>query len=306
MKTANLHQLDWDDIRHFLEVVRSGSVTRAAERLGCNQSTVSRRIAALERRLSTNLFDRGNGSGWAITPTGERLSATAEQMAEQADTLQRQIISDATEIRGPVRLTLGDCSLQDLVMPAIKQFLEEYPGVNLELIATDEVLNLANREADVALRLTDEPPANVVGKRIATIRYQVYGTLRWLEEFQVGQRDLPCITWLGDGQTLPPWIRKNFPDTKRVYRVNNAALALGMARHGIGLVQIPCMMGDLTRGIHRIPVDYVEEGWGLWVLSHVDLRTTARVRMFRDCLVKELESRRDLLEGNLVSRSKVA
>ena len=296
-----MQTFDWDDVRHFLEVVRTGSTTQAAARLGVNQSTVSRRIAALERRLGTGLFDRSAGSGWIITPAGEGMVQAAEQMSQQAESIQRRILSDTKEVRGIIRFTIGDCTLEHMVMPSIKQFVEEYPGIRLELIASDEALNLAAREADVAVRSTNEPPANVVGKRITTIGYQVYGIHRWLDAFQAGEEDIPCITWIGDGESLPPWIRKNFPATNTVHRVNSGALALSMAKHGLGLVQLPCAMADPEPALLRIPVRFVEAGWGLWVLSHVDLRTTPRVRLFRDYMVKALMEKRGLLEGRIES-----
>ncbi len=292
-----MQMFDWDDVRHFLEVVRSGSTTKAADRLGVNQSTVSRRISALESQLGTGLFDRSAGSGWVITPAGERMVEAAEQMSAQADSIQRQILSDTTDVRGLIRFTIGDCCMQELVMPSIKQFVEEYPGVRLEMIASNENLNLAAREADVAIRLTEEPPANVVGKRITRLGYQVYGIPRWIEAIAEGEEDVPCITWIGDGKTLPPWIKRNFPNTSRVHRVNTASLALSSAKQGLGIVQLPCVMADPVQGLERVPVDFVEEGWGLWVLSHVDLRTTPRVRIFRDYIVKALNERRDGLEG---------
>ena len=294
-----MQKLDWDDVRHFLEVVRSGSTTRAAHRLGVNQSTVSRRVTALEQKLGTGLFDRSAGTGWVITPAGEGMVEAAEQMSQQAESIQRQILADISAVRGLIRFTIGDCTLQEMVMPSIKQFVEEYPSVRLELIGSNENLNLAAREADVAIRMTDEPPSNVVGKRIATMAYKVYGIKRWLDAFEAGDGDIPCITWIGDGESLPPWIRKNFPNTTTVHRTNSGSLALSMARQGLGIVQLPCVMTDPEPNMHRIPVEFVESGWGLWVLSHVDLRTTPRVRIFRDYMVNALMDQRHLLEGRI-------
>ena len=109
--------------------------------------------------------------------------------------------------------------------------------------------------------------------------------------------DVPCITWIGDGKTRPPWIEKSFPATRRVYRTSELGLMLRMVREGIGMAQMPSVLVEPDPLLRPIPARHVEPGWGLWVLSHVDLRTTARVRVFRDMLAEDLERIREHIEG---------
>lgn len=293
-----MHKLDWDGVHYFLEVVRAGSVSGAAQCLGVNQTTVSRRITALEVHLGKSLFVRA-GKRWLITSVGEHLIAAAESMAEDANTIERHVMADSQELSGLLRVTVADVCTQHLAMPALKAFTQQYPDVDLEIIATRDELNLAAREADVALRTTDEPPSNLVGKRIGRLAYAVYGTREILERVQNDPTggDVPCITWIGDGSTRPPWIEKSFPDTHRVYRTSELNLMLQMVNQGMGMAQMPCVFCEPDPLLHRIPARYIERGWGLWVLSHVDLRTTARVRIFRDFLVAELEKQKELIEG---------
>lgn len=295
-----MQSTDWNDLRYFLEVVRAGSVSQAAQRLGVNQTTVSRRITALEDYLGKKLFER-LGNGWVITPVGERLISSAENMAEEAHAIERHVMAESQELSGKLRVTVADVCTHFLVMPAILSFTRQYPDVDLEIIATRDLLDLAAREADVAFRSTDEPPANLVGKRITQLTYAIYGTREMLESGQADSDgdDIPCITWIGDGHTRPPWIEKSFPKTPRIYRTSELGLMVQMARQGIGIAQIPCVLGDSDPLLHRIPARFIEPGWGLWVLSHVDVRTTARVRIFKDILVAELEKRKDLIEGRL-------
>lgn len=299
-----MHKLDWDNIRFFLEVVRYGSVSRAADQLGVNQTTVSRRIAALEQHFGKKLFER-SASGFVVTPVAERLVASAKTMAEEASTIERHVMADSHELSGELRITVADICTQHLVMPALYAFTQQYPEVDLEIIATRDELDLTAREADVALRSTDEPPPNLVGKRITELAYAVYGTQDVLERVQANPDscETPGITWVGDGHTLPPWIEKSFPNTRHVYRTTELGVMLQMTRLGIGMAQMPCALCDPDPLLRRIPCRYVEPGWGLWVLSHVDLRTTARVRIFRDFLVEELEKQRDLIEGRMGAQS---
>ncbi len=294
--------MNWNDIRYFIEVVRAGSVTQASRRLGVNQTTVSRRITTLEDHLNKKLFDR-LANGWLITPVGERLLSAAENMAEEAQTIERHVLADSQDLTGKLRITVADVCTQYLVMPAIKIFTEKYPDVDLEIIATRDILDLAAREADIALRATDEPPPNLIGNRITQLAYAIYGTRETLEAIQKApdNHNVPCITWIGDGHTQPPWIEKNFPKARRVYRTSELGLMLQMMGQGLGIAQIPCVFGEPDPMLFRIPAKYVEPGWGLWVLSHVDLRTTARVRIFRDILVEVLEYQKSLIEGELTT-----
>lgn len=293
-----MHGIAWDDVRYFLEVVHSGSVTQAAVRLGVNHTTVSRRITTLEGRLGKSLFER-SGKGWIITPAAEQVVAFAESMAEEANNIERQILADSHELSGLLRVTAADHCIERLVMPTVRKFTQRYPEVNLEVVATANELDLAAREADVALRGTDEPPPNLVGKRIARIGFAVYATKELAEQVAMDPdaEDIPCITWAGDGHTRPAWIDKSFPRTQRIYRTTSASAMLGMAREGIGIARVACILGDPDPSLHRVAAKHVEPGPGLWVLSHVDLRTTARVRIFRDFLVDELERQKDLIEG---------
>lgn len=294
-----MQPMNWDDVQHFLEVVQSGSVSKASQRLGVNQTTVSRRISALESYLGKKLFER-LANGWVITPVGERLVVAAESMAEDAHAIERLVEADNQELSGKLRITVGGVLTQDLAMPVLQAFVEKYPDVELEIIATQDELNLAAREADIALRATDMPPANLVGKRVAQIGYAIYGTKKILAKIRSNafHDHVPCITWIGDGVTKAPWIEKNFPKTHRVYRTNELDIMIHMARHGMGIAQIPCLFGEREPLLQRYPVPFVEPGWGLWVLSHVDVRTTARVRIFRDLLVEALEKRIAAIEGN--------
>lgn len=289
-----MHELNWNDLRYFLEVVRSGNVNEAGCRLGVNQSTVSRRIANLENALGKALFDRA-AKGWVMTPVGEMIVKLAEEMEIQANNIHRKIESDSEEVSGLIKVTASDVCVKRFVFPVIREFKRDHPDVDFELITAEEVLNLAGREADIAIQAIIEPPPNVVGKRICRLAYYVYGHREFLKNFS--PETPPCITWIGDGVTLPAWIKKNFPKLKRAYRTNSSVAMFEMCREGLGLALLPCSLADEADDLVRVPVEHVDSGHDVWVLSHVDLRTTARVRIFRDRMVEFLANEIDLLEG---------
>lgn len=292
-----MHNIDWDDVRYFLEVVRSGTITQAATRLGVSHTTVSRRITSLEKQLDRHLFERSN-QGWVITPAAEQLVIFAQRMSEDVNSIERQILADNHELSGRLRVTAADHCMERLIMPTAHKFIQQYPKINLELIATADEVDLSTREADIALRGTNTPPPNLVGKYIARLGFAIYGTKKLMTkvESNPNAQDISCITWVGDGHSLPTWIEKNFPQTQRIYRATSGSTMLAMAREGLGIACIACVLGEPDEKLHRIASEYSETGPELWVLSHVDLRTTARVRIFRDFLVNELEAQKDLIE----------
>lgn len=293
-----MNKENWDDIRYFLAVTRAGSVADAAAELGVSHTTVSRRVQAFEKRLGVKLFDRLS-SGWAVTPVGEDILLQAESMEEQADTIHRQLQATSQELSGLLRVTTETTFMHYFLMPAIKTFSEHYPSIKMQLIVSDDLLNLARREADIAFRATDNPPPYLVGQRIAHVAYAIYGT-QTLYERCVKNRDskgISALAFLGDGHTPPPWVRESFPHASVSYRFNYLVGLFEAAKQGLGIAQIPCALGDPEPLLRRIPAKFVDPGWGLWVLSHVDLRTTARIRIFRDFMLAELGKQKDLLEG---------
>lgn len=293
-----MQHVDWNDIRYCLAVVREGSVTAAARKLGVNQTTVSRRITALEQQLNVTLFDRST-TGWLITPVGESILPYAEQMEEEALAIGRQAMADHQELSGQLRVTAADLCIRRILLPSIKAFSRQYPDISIDLISSDEVLDLAGHDADIAFRVTNEPPPNVVGKRIAEFAYAVYATDEVYRQYREGSPAVAGITWTGDGHSLPAWMQKGFPGMPVRYRTNSLNAAFDLVCQGHGLALLPCGLGDMEPTLRRVPCDHVEPGTGFWVLSHIDLRKTARIRIFRDFMLQAIEPYVPLLEGRM-------
>ncbi len=293
-----MQNLDWNDLSYCLAIVDEGSVTAAAKKLGVNHTTVSRRVTALETQLGAPLFDRSN-SGWLITPLGESILPEAMQMRESAQAISRMVTADRKELSGVIRVTTIDTFMQGAIGPALKDFTQQYPDIDIELILADEVLDLANHDADIAFRGTDSPPPNVVGTRLGQFATCVYCTPAIYEQFQKDPASVAAISWRGDGKTLPDWMINYFPGLRLRYRVSSMNILYDLTRQGFGIAQLPCGLGDASHRLMRLPDIPVGKGPGLWVLSHIDLRTTARIRIFRDFMIDALEKRMPLLEGKL-------
>lgn len=292
-----MQNIDWTDVHYCLAVIKQGSVTAAARALGVNHTTVSRRISALEATLEAPLFDRSN-AGWSITPVAESILPNLEQMQEAASAIERSVSADRKELSGTIRVTAIDIFIQRVIMPGLKAFTEQYPHINLELLASDETLNLSVHAADIAFRMTNEPPLDVVGKKIANLAYGVYTSRELWQKYEQGDRNIGAITWMLDGSTVPGWLPQSYPDMDVRYRSNSFNVIFDLIQQGHGFGELPCALGDSHPELVRVPASGTMEANGLWILSHIDLRTTARIRIFRDFMLDYLEPLIPELEGD--------
>jgi DNA-binding transcriptional LysR family regulator len=298
MNGANMHTMNWDDLRYCLAVAKEGSVTAAARKLAVNHTTVSRRITALEQELEAKLFDRST-SGWLVTPVGETILGSAEHMAEEVNSIRRLVHADRQELSGKLRVTAVDTCIERLLLKPLKDFARRYPDIEIELIASTEVIDLSVHDADIAFRTTNQPPPDVVGKHIADFAHAVYATHELYAQYLAEPRSVSAIVWnwMAAAAPAPAWITDNFPDMPMRYRVNSLNIACQLARQGMGFAQLPCALGDMAPELRRVPIDHRAAGVGFWVLSHIDLRTTARIRIFRDFMLAAIEPFVPLIRG---------
>ncbi len=295
MKTHGTDQLNWDDVRFCLAVINEGSVSAAAKALGVNQTTVSRRITALEHQLAVTLFDRST-SGWLLTAAGESIHQLAEQMRERAFAIQRSLTDGQQELSGKLRVTAVDVCLQRMLLPGLRAFADKYPEIQIELLASEETFDLAVQQADIAFRNTNNPPPNVVGKRISTFALGIYARPEVYAQYQRDPTSVSAITWR-EGAMAPVWLDKSFSDLQVRFRVNSLNVMFDMVLGGFGIGQLPCAMGDSSEELVRLPNPHQEPGMDFWVLSHIDLRNNARIRIFREFMIDYLQPFVPLIEG---------
>jgi DNA-binding transcriptional LysR family regulator len=294
-----LPQLNWEDLRIFLEVARAGSLRRAGFKLGLNHSTASRRIAAIEADLGARLFDR-TPSGLSLTDAGRMVLASAERMSHEVDDLGRRLLGHDDRLEGPVRLSMPD-HLVGLLMPHFAHFQESHPEITLDLHVSYESVSLTRREADVALRLVrDQPSAEgLVGRKVSHYVSATYATREYLEQHDLAAEP-PTARWIGwgDAESLPEWVRRSpFPTIPTQGSFSDGGAQIAAVIAGMGLAMIPCFLGDRTPGLVRVAGAGDNPGWNIWVLTHPDLRQTARVRVLLDSLYAAFDEQRPLLEG---------
>jgi DNA-binding transcriptional LysR family regulator len=290
-----MQNVNWDDLRYSFAVVREGSVTAAARKLGVNHTTVSRRVSALEQELGATLFDRST-AGWLLTPFGESILGSVQQMDEEVLAIRRQAMADHQELSGRIRVTAVDVSFQSLLLPGLRAFIRKHPEITVDLIASDTSFNLAVHEADIAFRATNEPPPNVLGTRVGNFAVSVYATPELIERHQADPASVGAMTMTGDSR-IPPWLPRHFPSMAVRCTYNSLSVAFDLARGGIGFAMLPCGLGDMAPELRRVIPGFHEPGLDFWVLSHIDLRTTARIRIFRDFMLEAITPYVPLIQG---------
>jgi DNA-binding transcriptional LysR family regulator len=284
--------LNWDDLRYFLALARRRTASAAGRELGVKHTTVSRRIKTLEQGLGTRLFDH-LPDGYAMTPAGENLYQNALAMEEQAQAVDRQVFGLDAQLCGDLILTASHDVFNRLVIPRLGLFRKAYPGIDLQLLSTAGLADLSLRQADIALRLTPKPPDYLVGKKIMPLGIGIYASQRYLRNHPERNH---LLLW-NDEIEKPEWAQRNFPTADVVVRASDVTTLLACVEQNMGITMLPCYIGDSAPSLRRLDLRLTPSTWGVWVLSHVDLRATARVRACREFLVDIIEQQRPVIAG---------
>lgn len=294
------HVSNWDDRRFFLAVARAASVRKAATKLGTSRSTVLRRIAALERDLGVRLFER-MPNGYFVTPAGEELQGAVERMEAEADAADRRVAGRDGEPGGTVRVSLPGALATCVLMPEFAAFSRSHPNIRLEILATYDMPDMARREADVAIRISNDPPADLVGRRLLKVARASYVGAAYVSRAEAGET-VPPLTWIGwslDSSSSLQWIDdSDHPDVPVGSIITDPYATVAAVGAGMGMSILPCFMGDTAPGLYRMPPGNRHNEMCLWILTHEDLRNTARIRIVTGFLADALLRHRDLLEGN--------
>jgi len=292
--------MNWDDIKIFLAIAKMGGLKKASNILGIHHSSCARRINTLENDLGIKLFDR-LASGYALTQGGEQLLHSSQQIQEGFNSIDRDILGKDLRVEGDLCLTLTNGLACHLLMPDLNDFMNLYPDINLKIVMSYGVRDLASREADVAIRHVDNPPDSLTGKRVGRIFESAYASKRYLEEHDVIRQPEECH-WLGWGgrENHLKWVGKDrYPNIPVRGNMYSDVLQLAGIKGHMGIASLPCYIGDSDSDIMRIPnVHAVPSEW-LWVLTHKGMAKNARVRTLIDFLAKAFVKHEDLLSGTV-------
>jgi DNA-binding transcriptional LysR family regulator len=302
-KHALNEMLDWNDLRYFLAVAREGSMLAAARALNVNQSTVQRRLAALEEAVGGKLVER-HPAGYRLTDLGQRLLVQAEGVETAVAAFERVAKSGDTQLSGTVRLTCAEADMYRLLTPSLERFRLRYPDLRVEFVITERYLDLAKGEADIALRGGVQRDSALIGRKVGDVPWSIYASRAYVE--RCGRPVCPedvaqhaVIAFEGQLADIAParWFRSWVADSTIVAHSSSVLATLPAVKSGIGLALLPQHIGapenDLLP-VLDLPADLAQP---ITLLVHPDLRNTPRVAALFDFLVGEISNLRPLLTG---------
>lgn len=275
--------MDWDDLRYVLAISRAGGLNGAARALDVNPSSVYRRLEALEKALEVRLFERLR-TGYRLTPGGEALAEAAERMEREALAVEGRIKGTDVRLEGHLRVNTSEAVALHLLPRWLAEFRDAYPGLTLDIASTNTLIDLSKREADVVIRGTAHPPEHLVGRRTAQIVFASYASKAYLDRAGRG-RPLEAYEWLGfDGQLLrvgqAKWLADHVPESRVRLRFDSfGPLRTAVGAH-LGCAPLPWFACEPDPTLERLPGTAVLTNFHFWVLTHPDLRRSARVRAF--------------------------
>lgn len=281
--------MDWSDVRIFLAVARTGSLSGAAQRLGISQPTMGRRIRALEESTGQRLFQRGR-EGFQLTDEGASVLQHAERMEEEALAIERQLAGQGEQLQGLLRVSSSDWFGLHVLSPIVAQFLALHPGVRIDLITDTRFLDVTRREAELVFRIRPSESPGVVQRQLMHMSYALYGPPGMPPPTVGDGLGAKLITLDTAFEDLPDvhWLRKTFPSATFVLGSNNRDVQARMCALGAGFAVLPTLLGDHFPGIEKHLILPAPPGRDVWFAYHQDLRGLARLRAFLDLVIESI------------------
>jgi DNA-binding transcriptional LysR family regulator len=276
--------MNWDDLRFVLALGRSGTLKDAAESLGVHYTSVARKIKQFEESLGTRLFD-SHPRQQVLTPHGEKLMQVAERIENEIFALDRELLGKESQLSGLLRIS----TIEPIAMAHCKDFadfIELHPDVELEIIADTSTRDLSKRESDIALRATKKPPEHLLGRQVATMRFAPFAMPELIERQGAGTpiEDWPWVHWTMEGARpmWKPWLEKVNSGNGKVISVSNGAVFNQMVESGNFVGYLAKRTANLTPALQQVGPWQPEIDIPIWMLTHPDLRHTARIKAFMD------------------------
>jgi len=287
---------DWNDLKAFLAVARGGSTLAASKALGVNQTTVARRIESLEHDLGFKLFERGQ-TGSRLTDAGQNLIPEAENVERAAIRFANQAAGQLRGVAGALRLTTNELVASTMVIPALVEFRKVHPDVQVDLVITDRTLDLANGEADLAIRTAQTLAASdLVARKIcdhdmALYCSRDYASRRGVPDSPAGLIDHDLIDVAMEMGEIPAatWMMRNSGGKTPITRSNTMSSLVHAVKAGLGIGALPCTIGDPDRDLVRCSEPIEEARASSWIVTRRELKDTPRVRAFIDFMAPYLQ-----------------
>lgn len=282
-----------------LAIAEYGALSAAAVQLRISHPTLSRRLRRMEQKLGARLFER-TPARLRLTAAGEEARQLALRVRDDIAALERRIGGRDTGPGGPIRLTAPDAVSEYLLPGVLAEVCREHPGLTVELIVSNQVLSLAQRAADIALRISGKPAETLRGHRVGTVAMAVYAA----QDLSPGEApvDFAGVPWVGFDTALAcsgpgTWVAQNIPERDIRFRANTLLSAAQAVRSGIGYGLLPCFVGGSIENLIRVSAPLPALAVPLWLLVHPDISRLPRIRRACDALAAKLKQTAPLLTG---------
>ena len=276
---------DWENIRHFLAVARSGTLSGAARMLKVDHATVSRRLSALEDQMKTRLVER-LPRACKLTPVGLRVFELAQAMEEDAYAIERFLDASRSPLNGKVTLSAPPVLVANFLVKHLADFRLEHPGIKLSISAQARQVSLSRREADIALRLVRPEEVTSVVRKLGCMPFELYASSDYPQlhnpsawefiAYEAGLADIPQQKWLMS-------IARGRPIACEISDINGH---LAATQAGAGVSGLPCFLADTDAKLQRVAYDGEQFSREIWMAVHRDLRRSPQVRAVMDFLLK--------------------
>ncbi|BBF93912.1 LysR family transcriptional regulator [Blastochloris tepida] len=289
--------MDWDKLKIFHAAAEAGSFTHAGEALGLSQSAVSRQVSALEQELHVPLFHR-HARGLILTEQGELLYRTAHDVFVKLEAARSELTDSRDRPNGELKVTTTVGLGTHWLTPRLGEFAEKFPDIRLTLILTDEELDLAMREADVALRMRQPVQADLVQRKLFTVHFHAYASADYLKHHGQPRTydDLERHRLISFGGSIPSYLqntnwleiagREGREPRRSWIRVNNILALKQAVERGLGIGMLPDYMVEDGSGLVQLFPDN-SPGLEAYFVYPQELKSVARVQAFRDFLVSK-------------------
>ena len=300
--------MNWDDLRVFLAIAREGTLSAAARRLKVDQSTVSRRLMALEQASGTRLFDR-TPEGYILTAAGEGVLPKAEEIESTTISVERKLLADSAGFEGQVRVATSDGFAAWFLVPRLAELRAQHPGISLEFVVGNQPVNLARREADLSMRFRKPTQPQIVARRLGRAAWALYASAEYVARNDrafsrrgLQGHDVVAFSEELHGTVGATWLREQGGLARVVFQ-SDSLLSQGAAVvAGLGVGPLPCLYGDVHPGLERVRravIGYHD----IWLVVHPDVRSSARVRAVMDVLIDIVAQEAPLLSGRSVRKT---
>lgn len=292
----------WDDVRFFLAVSRAGSLSGAARGLRVGHVTVGRRIAALERRLGVKLLNR-TPEGFSVTAAGQAILKQCSAMESAALDLERLAAGRDTNAAGTVRVTTTEALAHVVLAPAVAAVCKVHPQLQVDLLVGVRTLDIARREADVAVRFARPAAPELVCRKLGEVAFSLYASRRYLARCGAptrggGLSGHDLITFTGAPAAASPFFMGESLERARVaLRCDSPLVQLRSAGQDVGIAELACALGDESEQVTRVWPSEPPALRTAWLVMHQDLRRAARIRVVASAIVEAFRRRADALLG---------